>query len=94
MLCLAVMVIFGFVALAKGEFKITKGRKVSGSMSKILGVLLLIGAGAGLLFGDYGALVQIGAFIIVIIIGLATSEKIDNKEPDQSLPPENQASGD
>ncbi len=79
MLCLAVMVIFGLIALVKGEFKITSGRKVSGTTGRVLGVLLLIGAGSGLLFGEFGSLVQIGAFVLVIVIGLATSEKIEKE---------------
>ena len=81
-MCLAIMGIFGIVALVKGEFKITGKRKVSGTMGRILGILLLVGAGAGLLFGEYGALVQIGAFILVIIIGLITSEKIEKEKPE------------
>ena len=76
MLCSAVMVIFGLIALAKGEFKITAGRKVSGTTGRILGVLLLVGAVAGFFFGEVGGGVQIIAFIIVVAAGLISSESL------------------
>ena len=41
MLCLAVMVLFGIFAIAKGEIKITKNRKVSGDLGRLLGLILL-----------------------------------------------------
>lgn len=80
MLCASVMVIFGLLALAKGEFKITAGRKVSGTIGRILGVLLLVGAGAGFFFGESGGLVQTISFIIVVVVGLISSEKIENSK--------------
>ena len=76
MLLTILMFVFGIVALAKGEFKITGGRKVRGSTGRILGVVLLLGAGA-LVIPDYGALIQLVLLIVVIVIGLATSEKIE-----------------
>ena len=77
MLCVLLMFIFGVAALVKGEFKITGNRKVSGQIGRVLGVILLVGAFAGLAFAEFGALVQAGAFILVVILGLAMSEKIE-----------------
>jgi hypothetical protein len=37
--------IFGLVALARVEFKVTRRRKVKGSTGHVLGVILLLGAG-------------------------------------------------
>ena len=76
MLLTILMLVFGIVALAKGEFKITGGRKVKGSIGRILGVVLLLGAGA-VVIPDYGGLIQLVLLIVVIVIGLATSEKIE-----------------
>ena len=39
-----VFAVFGILGLVKGEFKITNRRKVKGSIGRILGGLLLIGA--------------------------------------------------
>ncbi|MFC1975894.1 hypothetical protein ACFLXQ_05810 [Chloroflexota bacterium] len=71
------MLVFGIIALVKGEFKITRSRKVKGDVGRALGVVMLIGAGAPLFAGEYGGAIQIVILIIVIIIGLATSEKIE-----------------
>lgn len=79
MLLLIIMVVFGLIALAKGEFKITNGRKVKGSTGRTLGVLLLLGA-FGAFLPQVGGFVQIGTFILVIIIGLIASEKIEPVE--------------
>ena len=52
--CLSIlMIVFGVFALVKGEFKILANRKVRGSTSRALGILLLIGAAAALI-PDYG----------------------------------------
>jgi hypothetical protein len=76
MLMAIVMLLFGIAALSKGEFKITNKRKVSGSVGRTLGVILLVGA-AGTFTPDYGAIIQGLTLVIVIIIGLVKSEKID-----------------
>jgi len=76
-MCLAILLlVFGIIALAKGEFKITGGRKVKGDIGRVLGVLMIIGAGAPFIT-QYGGVIQIAVLILVIVIGLATSEKID-----------------
>lgn len=76
-MCLQILLlVFGIAALAKGEFKITGGRKVKGSIGRALGVLMLIGAGLPLLT-EYGGAIAIGILILIIIIGLVTSEKIE-----------------
>ena len=71
------MLVFGIIALAKGEFKSTGRRMVRGSTGRTLGLLLLMGAGVPYITG-YGGVIQIGLLILVIIIGLATSEKIES----------------
>ena len=78
-MCLQILLlVFGIAALAKGEFKITGGRKVKGSISRTLGVLMLIGVGLSFLIGrEYGTVIVLGTLILTIIIGLATSEKIE-----------------
>ena len=83
MLLNILMLVFGIVALAKGEFKITRGRKVKGSIGRVLGVVLLIGAGVEFLT-EYGGVIQFVLLIGVIIAGLATSEKIEKTPPVQS----------
>lgn len=76
-MCLAIlMLVFGIIGLAKGEFKITGGRMVKGSTGRTLGAVLIVGAAAAFL-PDYGGLIQIVILILVIVIGLATSEKIE-----------------
>jgi len=78
-MCLTILLlVFGIAALAKGEFKITGGRKVKGSIGRVLGVIMIIGAGAPFVT-EYGGAIQLGLLIIVIIVGLATSEKIEKK---------------
>ena len=67
--------VFGFIALVKGEFKITGGRKVRGSVSRALGIALLVGAVAPFIT-QYGGWIRWGILVVVIIIGLVTSEKI------------------
>jgi hypothetical protein len=73
------MLIFGIVALLKGEIKITGGRKVTDSTARLLGFVLLVGA-LGSFIPDYGGLIQLVLFVTVVIIGLATSEKIDKAQ--------------
>ena len=80
MLLIVLMVIFGIVALVKGEFKITNSRKVKGSTSRILGGLLQVGAAAGLI-PNYGGGIAILVLIVVVIVGLATAEKIEKLPP-------------
>ena len=71
------MLVFGVIALAKGEFKITGKRMVKGSISRTLGVFLIIGAGIPLLIADYGAVIQLVLLVVVVVVGLVTSEKIE-----------------
>lgn len=72
MLLTILMLVFGISALAKGSFKITGSRQVTDTIARVLGVILIIGAFVSPLI----------ALIAVIIIGLATSEKIE-KEPEK-----------
>jgi hypothetical protein len=70
-----VMLVFGIIALSKGEFKITNKRKVKGTVGRTLGIVLLFGASLSLI-PFLGGFIQIIVLIIVIAIGLYKSEKI------------------
>ena len=70
------LLVFGILALVKGEFKITAKRKVKGSTSRILGILLLVDAAFSFLGGNWGKIV-LPLFIVVVIAGIATAEKIE-----------------
>ena len=85
MLLTILLLIFGIVALAKGEFKVTGSRKVKGSTGRILGGVLLLGAAAGFI-PNIGGGIQVLVLIIVIIVGLATSEKIEKAPPAMNPP--------
>ena len=78
MLLLILMVVFGIVALTKGEFKITANKKVSGSVVRTLGILLLLGS-LGAFIPYIGLFIQLGALILVIGIGLYSSVPIENQ---------------
>jgi len=85
MLLLILMVIFGIAALSKGEFKITAKKKVTGSVGRSLGIVLLLGS-LGTFVPYIGLVIQLGALILVIIVGLYSSVPIE----DQPKQPENQ----
>ncbi len=85
MLLLILMVIFGIVALSKGEFKITAKKKVTGAVGRNLGIVLLLGS-LGAFIPNIGFVIQLGALILVIIIGLSSSIPIE----DQTKQPDNQ----
>lgn len=86
MLLTIVMLIFAIIALAKGEFKITGRRRVRGSTGRALGVVLLLGAGA-MFIPEWGGLIQLVLLVAVIVIGLFTSEKIE-QAPESAQPAE------
>jgi uncharacterized membrane protein HdeD (DUF308 family) len=86
MLLTILLLVFGIIALAKGEFKITAKRKVKDSTARILGIALLLSAGAVLL-PDYGGGLQFLLLIVIIVVGLATSVKI---EPENTTPRPNE----
>lgn len=74
------MLLFGLYALIKGEFRITKNRRVSAEVGRGLGILML-GSFAFALYFSLGGIpgislvILIGGLILAIIIGFATSEK-------------------
>ena len=70
------LLVFGILALVKGEFKITAKRKVKGSTSQLLAILLLIGAALSFLGGDL-AIISLVLFITVVVVGIATAGKIE-----------------
>jgi hypothetical protein len=71
---------FGITALRKKEFKVTAGRKVTGTTARDLGICLLVGA-CGMCIPLFGGVVQIFILLVVIAIGLARSEKIEAISP-------------
>jgi uncharacterized membrane protein HdeD (DUF308 family) len=70
------VLVFGLIALSKGEFKITNRRKVKGSMAQTLGILLLVDA-AVIFIPGYGHTIQFFLLILIIALGLPKSEKIE-----------------
>jgi hypothetical protein len=70
------LLVFGLIALFKGEIKITANRRVSGCIGRVLGVLMLAGAVASFLAGRTGWIAALGTVVLAIAIGLATSEEI------------------
>ena len=70
-LLIILMTAFGIIGVTKGEFKITSNRVIDKDTGKVLGMLLLGGAVGTLILG---ILFGIGALIIVIIMGLASSK--------------------
>lgn len=87
MLLTILMVIFGMVALMKGEFKITARRKVKGETSRSLGTALIIGA-ILVIIPRYGGMLQLLVLVGVIILGLTSSEKIEAAPPAPPAPPQ------
>lgn len=65
------LLVFGAIALSKGSLKITRNRRITDQNAKISGVILIIGAFTFPLI----------ALIIVIGLGMATSEKIEDDQP-------------
>lgn len=72
------LAVFGLVALVRGEFKVTKNRRVSGSTGRLCGVLMLAAVAISLFIPDAicGIGTLIGALIFVVIIGLSSTEEI------------------
>ena len=70
------MAIFGISYLIRGEFKMTKKKKVDASTGRFLGFLLLGGVAIDFLFGNviYATLI---AMVLAIIIGLSKAENIE-----------------
>jgi hypothetical protein len=69
-----IMAVFGIALLIKGEFKVTNNRLVKGSVARILGGLTLLSVPLLLLYGEPFCT---GTFILVVVIGLLTAEKIN-----------------
>ncbi len=70
------LLVFGLLALVKGEFKITAKRKVKGSTSRILGVLLLVSAALSVLGGNW-SIYALLLFVAIVVAGIAAAEKIE-----------------
>lgn len=75
------MLIFGVIGIAKGEFKITRNRKVYDPNGRMLGGLLVAGA-VGSFF--IPALLFV-AFVAVIVIGLVVSKPFDSDSEKQKI---------
>jgi len=68
------LVVFGIIALAKGRFRITKNRWVSGAVARALGFLMLGGAVLAFFSGEAAWVVVLVTLVLVIVISLAASE--------------------
>lgn len=102
---IVLMVVFGLIGLFAGEFKIIGQQKVSGKTARVLGLILLGGAGASVLLNamgvatgteqgwttlsNLGNYICVGAFALVVIVGLAKSttdepqaEPVSEPEPE------------
>jgi len=73
MLMIFLLIIFGLAAYRRGEFKVTRYRKVDGETARMLGVIMLVGAGLSFVIGGWIGLV---ALLVAIILGLLTSKPI------------------
>jgi hypothetical protein len=84
--CLQVLLIlFGLVGIIKGQFNITKNLRVSKSVGRILGIVLLIGGVLSLFNGILG-LATLGLVIAVgVIKAEATGNGLDTKLIGNSL---------
>jgi hypothetical protein len=69
-----IMAVFGMALLIKGEFKVTNNRLVKGSIARVLGGVSLLSAP---LFVFYGEPFCTGTLLLVIAVGLLTSQKIN-----------------
>ena len=76
------MIIFGGIGLSKGEFKITRNRKVYAPYGSALGLVLFIGGVLGLTAGALGGLILLTSFFGSIIFALIVSKPIDQEEAD------------
>lgn len=70
MLLPLLLLVFGVIALVKGEFNVTKKRRVSKSGGRALGVVMILGA----------FIFPFAALIIAIVVGLALSEPTEPGE--------------
>jgi hypothetical protein len=68
---------FGVYALVKGEFKVTSKRIARGYGVRILGLLMMVGAGLSYQEGLIGLIV----LIIAIIVGLLISKPVVSPAP-------------
>jgi hypothetical protein len=74
------LLIFGLIALGKGEFNITQNRKVKDPNGQVLGCLMLSGAAISFLTGGQGWIIVLGILVLTIIIGLAVAEEIPESQ--------------
>jgi len=73
-MCLTLLLlIFGIFAFTRGSVKITNNRMVTGDTRRLLGVILLAGAGLSLIPGNSLGVLALG---MVIVIGLVASKPI------------------
>lgn len=75
-MCVSILLlVFGLFALIKGEFSLTRTRKVQGSIGRGLGVFMLIGAALPFILGDYGSAAALAVLIVTCLVGIFTAVK-------------------
>jgi hypothetical protein len=73
-MCISILLaVFGLFALIKGEFSLTRTRKVQGSIGRGLGVFMLIGAALPFILDDYGSVAALVVLIITCLVGIFTA---------------------
>ena len=72
MLLVILLIVFGLMALIRKEIPITRNRKVTGTNSQVIGIILLLGAILNYSTGGISALVALG---IAIVYGFTQSSK-------------------
>ncbi|MEM6285082.1 MAG: hypothetical protein AAF787_23015 [Chloroflexota bacterium] len=82
-----IMIVFGIIALTKGSFRVIGKRRVTGQVGRIAGAILLVGGLAGFLpifvdDGGVGTFICFSAFLVAIVLGLATAKTPEQLETD------------
>jgi hypothetical protein len=73
-----ILIIFGLLLMIIPEIKITRNRRVKGWPARLLALVSVAGANLTLFYGNPYCT---GTSLVVILLGLAMSEKID-KSPE------------
>jgi len=70
--------IFGLIGVIKGEFNITRQRRVHSNTGRLMGIIMLGGAVTPFCMAGWSAFfAQWGSLALAIVIGLVSSEKIE-----------------
>jgi hypothetical protein len=73
MVLVLLLMFIGFVTFQQREFKVSRYRKIDGPTCRMLGFVMLVGAGLSFILGDWVGFVSL---ITSIIVALMTSQPI------------------